>query len=103
MAKLYYNQSVKRGKKMVSIFLTIGIVVGSALTVSGAAMIVKKCNKNLGKNQSADCILQDLPYSIQKPIENYYDLFLKEEFSKTTNKRRTDGFIANNHFGDFGM
>ncbi len=89
---------------MVSIFLTIGIVVGSALTVSGAAMIVKKCNKNLKKGQSySNYVLENMPYSIQKPIENNYDLFLKEEFSKTTSKKRTDGFISSNHFNDFSM
>lgn len=89
---------------MVSIFLTIGIIAGGALTVKGASMLVKKCNKNLKKGKSySDYVFENMPYTIQKPIENNYDLFLKEEFSKTTNKRRTDGFIANNHFGDFGM
>lgn len=89
---------------MVSIFLTIGIVVGGALTVSGAAMLVKKCNKNLKKGQSySNYVLENMPYSIQRPIENNYDLFLKEEFSKTTSKKRTDGFISSNHFNDFSM
>ena len=89
---------------MVSIFLTIGIVVGGALTVSGAAMLVKKCNKNLKKGQSySNYVLENMPYSIQKPIENNYDLFLKEEFSKTTLKKRTDEFIENGHFNDFSM